>query len=445
MKDGPDHTVRAGVPGTMLTALLASLTHTPASPPAAKVVEVTSAKGIKAYLIQEPSVPFMSMSFHFRGGAAADPPALPGLAYMTGGLLDEGAGPYDSLAFRTELEDNAIRLTFDADRDGFTGELRTLTANRGHAVELLRLALTSPRFDEEPVARVRSQILTELRRRETDPDYLASRAWFETAFAGHPYAHPTRGRPESIAAITVEDMRAFVASRLARANLSVGVAGDITPEDLSALLDHAFGELPAEAVATDIPPAAPAVGLTKVVPLAIPQSVVIFGHGGIDRHDPDYYAAHVGNYILGGGGFSSRLTEEVREKRGLAYSVYSYLYDLDAAPLWLGGVATNNEQVAQSIEIVRAEVARMAKGEVDEGALGDAKTYLTGSFPLRLTSNDQVAKMLVGMLVHDLGADFLDRRNGYIEAVTLEDVRRAAARLFAGEMLVAVVGSPVGL
>lgn len=411
----------------------------------ARVQEVVSASGIRAYLIDEPAVPFLSMAFWFEGGAASDPPGKDGLAYMASGTLDEGAGAYDSQAFRAELEDNAIRLSFDADRDGFSGELKTLNDTREHAFELLRLALTEPRFDPEPVERVRSQILAELRRRESDPDYLSSRAWFAHAFDGHPYARPTRGTPATIAAITVDDLRGFARRRLARDNLVIGVAGDIRADELKHLLDKTFAPLPAEADLPDLGPTAPRVGETIVTRLAVPQSVVTFGHAGIDRHDPDYYAAYVANYILGGGGFSSRLTEEVREKRGLAYSVYSYLYDTELSPLWLGGVATSNERVAQSIAIIREELRKMAAGDIRPEELEHAKTYLTGSFPLRLTSNDQVAKTLVGMLVHDLGIDYLDKRNGYIEAVTLEDVKRVARRLFTSPLLVTVVGSPQGL
>lgn len=411
----------------------------------ASVEEVVSASGVRAYLIREPRIPFLALSFHIRGGGALDPPGREGLAYMASGLLDEGAGAYDSQAFRAQLEDHAIRLQIEADRDGVQGDLRTLTAHREHAFELLRLALSEPRFDAEPVERVRSQILADLRRRESDPDYLASRGWFATAFPHHPYGRPSRGTPESIAAITPEDCRGFVARHLARGRLLVGVSGDITAEELRPLLDATFAGLPATTDLPDVPTTSPVVGRVEVQRLTIPQSVVIFGHGGMERQDPDYYAAHVANYILGGGGFSSRLLEEVREKRGLAYSAYSYLQELDAAPLWLGGVATNNEQVAQSLAIVRGELARMARGELGETDLADAKTYLTGSFPLRLTSNDQVAKMLVGMLVHDLGRDFLDRRNDLIEAVTLDDLKRVSARLFSRELLVSVVGDPVGL
>jgi zinc protease len=412
---------------------------------AARVEEVVSACGVRAYLMRESAIPFLSLSLHFRGGAAADPAGRQGLAFMAAGLLDEGAGPYDSQAFRAEVDNHALRLSFEADRDGVIGELRTLTANRAHAFELLRLALTEPRFDPEPVERVRSQILADLRRRESDPDYLASRGWFAAAFPDHAYGRPSRGTPTSIAALTLADCGDFATRHLARDRLVVGVAGDITAEELAPLLDATFGDLPAGTALPEIPVVSPRVGRTEVARLAIPQSVVVFGHGGLERHDPDYYAGYVANYILGGGGFSSRLLEEVREKRGLAYSAYSYLHELDKAPLWLGGVATNNQQVTQSLAIVRAELARMARGDLDETDLANAKTYLTGSFPLRLTSNDQIAKMLAGMLVHDLGRDFLERRNALVEAVTLDDLKRVSARLFAGELLVSVVGDPEGL
>ena len=427
----------------MLTTLLAA--QPAALKTTAAVEEVVSATGVRAYLLREPTIPFLSLVLHFRGGSATDPAGKEGLANMTAGLLDEGAGPHDSQAFRTELEDNAIRLSFEADRDGITGELRTLTATRAHAFELLRLALTEPRFDVEPVERVRSQILSDLRRRESDPDYLASRAWFAAAFSGHPYGRPTRGTPESVATLSAEDCRSFIGGRLARDRLRVGVAGDITAAELAPLLDSTFGDLPLGRPLPLVPSVLPRVGATEILRLAIPQSVVTFGHAGLERHDPDYYAGYIANYILGGGGFASRLLEEVREKRGLAYSAYSYLYELDQAPLWLGGVATNNQQVGQSIAIVRQELRRMAMGELDETDLANARTYLTGSFPLRLTSNDQIAKTLLGMLVHELGRDYLERRNDLVEAVTLADLRRVAARLFSGELLVSVVGDPEGL
>ena len=409
------------------------------------VQEVVSPQGIRALLIHDRSQPIVSLVASFRRGAALDPEEMAGLSHMTAGLIDEGAGAYDSQAFRAALEDDSIRLGLDADRDSIGIELKTLSAHRDKAFELLRLALTRPRFDDEPVARIRSQIQADLRRRVSDPDHLASRAWHELAFAGHAYAHSVRGTPESVARIDVAAMRELMAARFGRDRLSVGVSGDIEAEELARALDHMFGELPAQGGPVAGPPVMPRTGAIRVVPMAIPQSVVQFGHGGIGRGDPDHYPAYVVNYILGGGGFSSRLTEEIREKRGLAYSVYSYLHDTQLAPLWLGGLATRNEQVALSLDLLRAELARMVDGDIDETELADAKTYLTGSFPLRLTSNDQVAKALLGMQVWDLGLDFLDRRNSLVEAVTLEDARRAARRLFDQKLLVTIVGAPQGI
>jgi zinc protease len=420
----------------MAAGLLASVSSAGA---ATKVEQVVSPGGIQAYLVSEPSIPFLSMSIHFKGGSALDPVGKEGLAYMVSGLLDEGAGALDSQAFRTELEDLAIQLSFDAERDGFTGELKTLTEHRDRAFELLRLALTEPRFDAEPVERIRNQIAASLRRSSEDPDYLASLTWFETAFAGQPYGRPVRGTLESVAGLEVGDFRAFVASRLARDNLIIGVAGDVGAEELGVLLDRAFGDLPATSAPFALATMAPQGGQTVVERRDVPQSQVMFGEAGLARNDPDYYAAYVVNHVLGGGGFTSLLTEEVREKRGLAYSVYSYLYPLDHAPVWLGGLGTANGSVDEALGLVRQEIGRLAGGEIGQEQLDDAKTYLTGSFPLRLTSNDGIARTLVGMQLDDLGIDYLERRNAFIEAVTLEDARRVAARLYHPDALLVVV------
>jgi zinc protease len=413
---------------------------------AAEVERVVSPGGVEAFLMHEPSVPLIAMSFYFKGGAQYEPAAKAGLARMTAALLDEGAGEHDSLAFRTLLEDHAIRLSFDASRDGFSGDLRTLSDNRDLAFELARLALNEPRFDAEPIERIRAQSTAALRRRENDPSTLAREHFFTSAFPDHAYGVPERGTLETVQAITRDDLVAFRDRQLARDRLHIGVAGDITAEELAPALDLIFGALPATSEPPPVAAVAPVGGETVIVRQAVPQSVVVFGHAGIARNDPDYYAAYIANYILGGGGFQSRLLQEIREKRGLAYSAYSYLVEAEHSPLWTGGVATNNADVAESTRLVRQEVARMAAGELSEEDLDAAKTFLTGSFPLRLTSNAQVASLLMGMSIADLGIDFLERRNDYIEAVTLDDLKRVSARLFDPEaLLFVVVGQPEGL
>lgn len=411
---------------------------------AVQVERVVSDGGIEAWLVRDQSVPLVAIEFSFRGGAALDPQGLAGLAGMTASLLDEGAGDMDSQAFQQRLDDLSIRLGFEAGMDTIRGSLKTLNDNRDVAVDMLRLALTEPRFDADAVERIRQQILVSLSRRSTDPDAIAGEIWWKAMFPEHPYGRPSDGTAQSVAAIKIQDMRGLVAERFARDQLIVGVVGDIAPAELGPLLDRAFGALPAKGRPADLPDAVPSAGgETYVVRRDVPQSVVSFGHGGIKREDPDWYAAYVMNYVLGGGGFSSRLYDEVREKRGLAYSVYSYLSPLAAGAVYGGGVSTANARVAESLAVIRAEWTRMRDEGVTEGELRDAKTYLTGSFALRFTSSDAIARILVGMQYNDLGIDHLDRRNALIEAVTVDDVNRVARALLAPEKLtVVVVGAP---
>ncbi len=428
-----------------VAALAAAIWAAPAA--ATEVTRVVSPGGIEAWLVEEHAIPIVSVRIAFRGGSTGDPAGLEGLANMVSGLLDEGAGEFDSQAFQARLEDLAIRLGFAAGFDTFTANLKTLSEHTDAAFDMLRLALTAPRFDSEPVERVRRQILVGLKRNAEDPDRIVRRTWYETAFPDHPYGRPVRGTAETVGAIGTDDLRGFVGDRLARDRLYIAVVGDITAERLKPLLDATFGGLSQSGVKAEVAVTAPAApGRLIVVERDIPQSVVVFGQAGLARKHPDFYAAYVMNKVLGGGGFTSRLTQEVREKRGLAYGVYSYLSPLDHAALYLGGVATENARVAEALAIIRTEFARMRDGGVSAEELADAKTYLTGSYPLRLDSNDKIARMLVGIQLDDLGIDYIDRRNGYIEAVTLDDVNRVAASLLKPEKFqVVVVGRPEGL
>jgi len=429
-----------------VAALLAVLLL-PSAARAIEVVRVVSAGGIEAWLVEAHAVPFLSMSYAFRGGAKLDPEGKEGLAELASGLLNEGAGEMDALAFQKALDDHAIRMSFQAGIDEFGGTLETLTETRDEAFDLLALALAAPRFDADAVERVRAQLLDGLERDAKDPRAVAEKLWNRTAFAGHPYARPSEGTVESVGAIEIGDLGAWMAARIARDALVVGVAGDIDAAQLAPLLDRVFAPLPAAAAPASVAktlPAAPGVVLVERMPQ--PQTLVVWGQRGVARDDPDYYSAYVVNHILGGGGFTSRLTAEVREKRGLAYGVYSYLLPLDDAPLWMGGVATQNERVAESLDIVRAEYARLRDQGVERDELADAKTYITGSFPLSLDSNREIAGRLVGMQIADLGIDYLDRRNALIEAVTLADANRVAAELLEPEdFTVVVVGDPAGI
>lgn len=411
---------------------------------AVTVEKVTSPGGIEAWLVQDHANPIIALEATFAGGSSVE--AKPGLAHMMAGLLDEGAGPYDSQAFQGRLEDLSIGLSFKAGKDELAGSLKTLTENRDAAFDMFRLALTQPRFDKEPVERIRGQIIAGLTRELQNPNAVASRAWYKAAFGDHAYGRPGNGTPDSIKAIKSTELKAHAKSWLSRQGLIIGVVGDITPEQLAPLLDRTFGPLPAGHPAIAVSETTIASGRIIVEPRDIPQSVAVFGAPGIKRDDPDWFAAYVMNYILGGGGFSSRLTEEVREKRGLAYSVYSYLLPMDHAGILMGGVATQNARVKQSLDLIRQELARMAEHGPEESELADAKTYLTGSFPLSLDSTAAIAGLLVAMQADKLGIDYLDRRNALIEAVGMDQVKAAAKRLLDPDtLLIVVVGKPEGV
>jgi len=427
--------------------LVAAILWQPHAALATEIQVVRSLGGITAWLVHEPSIPLLSVSFSFVGGASLDQPLRKGTGNLVSALLDEGAGPYDSLAFQTRLEELAVRMGFDADRDSFSGSLRTLSANRDPAFELLRLALNEPHFEAEAVERIRRQILTGLIESQEDPDAIVSKTWFATAFADHPYGLPNSGSIETVKAINTADLRKFMAKALARDRLTIGVVGDISAADLGPLLDRTFGALPASAKIATVPKATlKGPGLLKVVEKTIPQSRVMFGAQGLKRDDPDWYAAYVLNYVLGGGGFSSRLNEEVREKRGLAYSVYSYLYPLDHAAIHLGGVGTQNQRVKETLKVIKEQIARAGEAGITAEELANAKTYLNGSFPLRLTSSGRIARLLRVIQRENLGLDYLERRAVFINSVTLGDIRRVAKRLLRPEnLLIVVVGQPTGL
>jgi zinc protease len=430
-----------------VVALLAAAFFTPSVHAAQKIQRVTSPSGIEAWLIEDHTNPIITMRFSFRGGSALNPKGKEGLANMVASLLDEGAGPYDSTAFSREAEDNSISVSFEDDADNFSGKLKTLVENRELAFRLLTLALTEPRFDAEPVERVRNQIQVSIRQSLEDPDSVASRALFEALFPDHPYGRPPNGTLESVAAITVADLKSFVADRLARDNLVIGVVGDIAPKALAKILDSVFGKLPAKAMPWTVPDGEPRdAGRTIVIEKAVPQSAIVFAGKGVMRNDPDFYAAYVMNHILGGSGFTSRLYDVIREKRGLAYDIHSGLRPYDRAALITGSAGTANARVAETLDLLREEWRKMAENGVSEAELADAKTYITGSYPLRFTSSDRLAAMLVGLQLEKLGIDYPERRNALIEKVTQADVNRLAKKLLKADRLsVVVVGKPQGV
>lgn len=433
----------------LLAALSAAAFAFAAAAPSASAMnieKIVSPAGIEAWLVREQAVPLVALNYSFRGGSSQDPADKAGAASFAASLLDEGAGDLDAKAFQERTESRAIELSFQAGRDEFHGSLRALNENRDEAFDLLRLALTAPRFDAEAIERMRRQTIAGLQRDTTNPNSIGSRRWWQTAFPNHPYGRESKGTLESVPTIAVADLRDYVRRVFARNELTISIVGDVDAKTAGELIDRAFAKLPArndlKAVA-DIKPA----GLSRriVVNLDVPQAVVTFGGLGLARNDPDFMAGYIVNHILGGGSFSSRLYKEVREKRGLAYGVSNSLVWFKNAAIVMGGTATRADRTGDALSIIEAETKRMA----DEGPTADelaaAKSYLKGAYALSLDTSSKIASQLTQIQIDKLGIDYMQRRSAMIDAVTLEDAKRVAKRLFGGGMLVTVVGRPKGL
>jgi len=410
------------------------------------VQRVVTPGGLTAWLVESYAVPLVAVEFALRGGAAQDPADKPGVAALLAGTLDEGAGPYDARGFHHAIEEHAIHLGFGADRDSFSGHLQTLSRHLDKAFELLKLALTEARLDAVDVTRIRNQFAAELKRDLNDPDAMAAKAFRESAFPNHPYGRPVRGALDSIDSLSREDLIALRERLFATKDLKIAVVGAIDAQTLSTKLDDVFGAFSRDNDLAPVPAIAISnVGLRKIVDLDVPQTTIRFGRPGVTKRDPDYFAVVVANHILGGGTFTARLFREVREKRGMAYSVYSQLNEYDHCPMLIGAAATKNERAGEALAVIEEQVRDFAENGPTEDELDKARKYLIGSYPLRFDTSTKIASQLVNLQLDDLEPSYLDERNGRIAAVGLEDCKRAAKKLLGdGGLLVTMAGRPAG-
>lgn len=412
------------------------------------IQEIASPAGITAWLVEDHAVPIIALKFAFKdSGAAHDPEEKQGLTQLASNTMDEGAGEIPSREFQKILRDEAITLRFYAGRDSFGGEIKTLAQRKDKAFELLKLALTAPRFDEEPVERMRRANQSRLRSALSDPDWIAARLMNDKAFAGHPYALNSGGTLRTLENITPEDLRGFVKTRLAKDRLMIGAAGDITPEALKTLLDEVFGSLPATSPLEETPDhSLQNTGNLYLFEKEIPQTIIEIRQPGISAQDPDYQAAQVMNFILGSSGFGSRLMEEVREKRGLSYGIYANLSPLDHLPTLGISTATENKNVAEVLALIKTEWENMKTLPPSEDELKTAKSYLIGSLPLSLTSTNAIADILLSLQLEGRSLDYLETRREEIEKTSAADVQNLAAKLLDENRFVSVlVGKPEGL
>jgi len=425
-------------------AIVAAVLFLPNNAEAMKIQKVKSPGGIVAWLVEEHSLPLVAMRFAFDGGAVQDPKGKAGVSNFLTTMLDEGAGDLESQVFQEKMEDLSVKIGFSSSRDVFSGSFQSLSKNLDAGSELLRLALTKPRFDAEPLERMRERLAADIVMADNDPNKVASRAWFNLAFGDHPYGRSVNGDGASIKSISANDLKKYHKDVFARDTLNVSVVGDITPEALAMLLDKVFGGLPEKSSLAPVEMASLTAGpKEKIIEMKVPQSVAQFGHRAFLRKDKDFVPSYVLNYIIGGGGFNSRLMEEVREKRGLAYSVYSYISPYAHASVFLGGVATKNEAMGTSLEVIKDVFKRIAEEGPTEEELKNAKRYLTGSYPLRFDTNSKIANQLLWIQIENLGLGYIDERNQMIEDVSIENIKTVAKRLLQSDgLIVTIVGQP---
>ncbi|WP_024507606.1 pitrilysin family protein [Bradyrhizobium sp. ARR65] len=426
---------------TLAVALGATLPTIAPSQAATKIQHLTSPGGIEAWYVQDSTVPLIAMEYAFVGGASQDPADKPGVGNLVADLLDEGSGNLDSKAYHERLERRAIELSFSVTRDYFRGSLRMLKDNKDEAFTLLHSALTSPHFDAADVERIRSQVMSGLKRDSANPNALAGRKFLEVAYGDHPYGRLTSGTLDTVPTITVADMKDYVGRVLAKDKLKIAVVGDVDPATLGKLLDQTFGDLPAKANLTPVPDVEAAKPPQRAfVPLDVPQTVITFGSPGIMRHDPNFMAGYVVNHILGGSGLSSRLYHEVREKRGLAYSIYGALSWMEHSALFIGNTGTRADRAGETITAIEKEVRRMAQDGPTQQELDEAKSYLKGSQMLALDTSSKLASGLLQYQLDGLPIDYLEKRNSLVDAVTLDDAKQAAKRLWDQGLLTVIVG-----
>ena len=413
---------------------------------AVDIKTITSDGGINAWVVEEPSIPFVALEIRIRGGASLDVEGKRGAVNLMMGLLEEGSGDMTAQEFQAKRESLAASFGYRAYDDTISLSAKFLTENQDDALALFKQSLVSPTFDQDAIDRVRAQVISGINSDAKNPNRIAGAFFDEAAFGDHPYGSSMDGTIESVTALTRDDMFDAHRNVLTRDRLFVSVVGDVTADAVGPMLDDLLGSLPDEGPALPDDVDFGLAGGVTVIDYETPQSVALFGHAGIERDDDDFFAAYIMNQILGAGGFESRLMNEVREKRGLTYGISTFLVPKFHAEMMLGQVASANETVAEAIAVTRNEWARMANEGVTAEELETAKTFLTGEYPLRFDGNGEIADIMVGMQMIGLPPEYVINRNDYIEAVTLDDINRVAGELLDPEALhFVVVGQPEGL
>lgn len=397
--------------------------------------------GITVLLLERRALPFITVHATVRAGSVFEPEELAGLANITADLLTEGTTRRTATEISEEIDFVGGSLSSSGGIDYSSASVKILSRDREKGFELLADILINPSFPPEEIERMRSQIKAGIISKEDEPSTVAAEKFNELLFGGHPYSRPAEGTLESVERIKRDEIVSFHRAFYRPNNTIMAVVGDIDKKELKRLLGKHFGEWKkGEIEPPDYEKAKPLKKrIVKVIDKGITQANIQLGHLGIKRENPDFYAAYVMNYILGGGGFVSRLMTEIRDNRGLVYSVYSYFNPLKDPGSFKVGIQTKNETAREAIQEAINQIRKIAEKGVTEKELRDAKDYLVGSFPLKFTTNKKIASYLTYMEIYNLGPDYLDRFPVIIENLTVDDINRAARRYLDPESYLLVI------
>ena len=412
---------------------------------ALNIENVTSKKGITGWLVEDNTVPVVSIQFSIGGGTTQDPEGKEGLANLMTGLFDEGAGDLDSQAFQSRLDELGAEMAFSVTRDRMRGNMKMLAEKRDEALNLLALAVQKPRFDDEAIDRIREQLVAELKASEKDPKTIAQNRLLTLIYGKHPYARRGEGTPETLATINRDDLVKAHHAMFARDNIHIGIVGPVSANEAATIIDKIFGALPEKAELKKIDEAKLNLGGMANVNYDLPQTSLMLVYPGVKRNDPDFFAAYLMNYVLGGPGLTSRLFSEVREKRGLAYTVGSSLMLYDHSATLAVSTGTRSSEAQKSLSTIRSEVKKMADEGVSEQELDEAKSYVIGSYAVQnMGSSSDIAATLVSLQDENLPIDYIEKRRALIEAVTRDQVKAVAEKLLRPEPALLIIGPSKG-
>lgn len=406
------------------------------------VQTLATKSGIKFWFKEDHTLPIVSLEFAFKGGATLDPKGKSGISSILAQMLKQGADTLNADEFENALLNHGIEMSFSSAKDTTRGSMRTLSKQSQEAFRLLALALQKPSFDAKALERIKAAQISKIKSSEQDPDQMANKLLFQTAFAGTPYAGSTIGITSEVESITPEDLKYHLAQLLNKGNLFITIVGDIQAQDASTLIDLAFENLPQKSDAkTQESLTIQKLGERVSIETQNPQSVVRFAMPALNFTDADFMALSVANHILGGGTFSSRLYKKVREEKGLSYSVYSALYTLEYSPMWYASVATRADRAEEAISLILENIQLMGEKGPSQEELDEAKAYLIGSWPLRFDSSNKIAGELLEFQLNGATPDYITNRNEKLASLTVADIARISKKMFTNvKPLIAIAG-----